>query len=241
MSSSKRIYRAKHPEFKKVPQKVKPNYWRTAWNQSMVCGIIVLGVLVMQRLPGAPGVGAARRVIQSDMAFSQYNDWYARFMHNLFPFSYLPASILPEPTASVTGEGGGASAAPGEMLTALVQSMTLHTEIRYMDGIIISTYQQEHILSPVSGIITDKGTDRSNEIGDYLVVQLSDGMLITIGFLQDIRVGRLDHIQVGTALGVGTVIEELGEEAYFYLSVQNREGEFQDPLEFFKQMVDYEE
>jgi len=232
-------YKAKHPNLRKKHKvKEEKDYWSLLRIQTLVCATILMGILVLQRFPESGGLNFVRRSVTSEMSFSRNNQWYERFMINLFPFSYIPDNLLPEPTVAVVGDGEEGI----ESLTAaLVRNITFGLELHYADGIIVNAFQEEMILSPVAGVIIDKGTDRSHEIGDYVVIQLPDNSTVTVGFLQNIRVSRLDHIQVGTQLGNGTVIEDLGEDAYFYLSVQNREGDFLDTLDFLNQLVQDEQ
>lgn len=234
---SRNVYRAKHPQHaKRQIAKETENYWPLFKVQLLVCGALLMGILVLQRLPEGNMFGMIRQSVLSEMSFSRHNQWYERFMVNFFPFSYTSDALSPEPTLAVVGEGEGTS--EQESLTAsLVRNITYGIELHYADGIIVNAFREENILSPVLGTIIDKGTDRSNEIGDYVIIQMPDNYLLTIGFLQNIRVTRLDHIQVGTALGEGSLIEDLGEDAYFYLSVQNSQGEFIDTVEFLNQLV----
>lgn len=238
--NKKTVYKAKHPNQRPKPKNQEKDYWSLLRIQLLVCGVILMGILVFQRFPDSGGLHVIRRSITTEMAFSRNNHWYERFMINLFPFSYMPANLLPEATIAVVGEGDGEEGI--ESLTAaLVRNINFGLELHYADGIIVNTFQEDIILSPVAGVIIDKGTDRSHEIGDYVVIQLTDNSTVTVGFLQNIRVGLLDHIQVGTQLGNGTVIEDLGEEAYFYLSVQNQDGDFLDTLAFLNQLVQNEQ
>ncbi|MCL1950645.1 MAG: hypothetical protein FWF59_13045 [Turicibacter sp.] len=241
----KKIYRAKHPtnRKKRVVADGQASYWHLLRNQLLVCGILLMGVLTMERLPSNEGFEHIRRTVMGEMAFSRYNYWYEHFMVNLFPFSYIAPGVLPEPTMAVLGEGEGEGvrASTQNLAATLIRDIAYGVELYYADGIVVNTRQEENVLSPVAGIVVERGTDATREIGDYIVIQLQDDSLLTVGFLQNIRVAYLDHVLVGTPLGSGTIMEDIGEDSYFYLSVQSSSGQQQDTLTFLNGLVNHEQ
>ena len=237
MNQQQKIYRAKHPGGGNRPKEgLKPNYWSLLKLQTLICGTILMGILVMQRQPESGTAAYIRQTVMSEMGFSRHNHWFERYLVNLFPFSYIPPAVVPETALPVGGETEGVAASQN-LTSALVRDIAFGFEINYASGIIVNAFQDGHVLSPIAGVVIDKGTDRSHEIGNYVVIQLADLSTLTIGFLENVQVTRMDHVQVGQLMGSGTVIQDYGEDAYFYLAVQNRNGEFLDTLEFLNQLA----
>lgn len=238
-NQEKKIYRANHSLVKKRrDDEAVIAFWRRTIKQSLAALCILMGIMLLGRFPQSDLYGSVRPMILNDFPFSRYNEFFQSTLMPLFPFSHrVPAQYAYSELPAVPVLGGDAS--PQDMLTAaaLFQTILSNIEIRgYADGVIVSTYEGAYINSFVTGIVTDKGIDNEREIGGFVTIQLPNDWHVTIGFLENIAVSRMEHIQIGDVLGTGTYLSEFEENSFYYIALKDQNGTFVDILDYIRML-----
>ena len=217
--------------------------------QSMICLCVLMGILVIQKLPNTTMYETVKSSVMGNFPFAKYEKMYQNFLSNMLPFEFkLPSdeevAAVNSGVSSTMDETGNQVASNDEKdtefnLKKAIKKATNNVALKdYEDGVVIQAKQTESIRSFVSGIVLNLGVDE--KIGNYVNVQLPDEWVLTIGFLENRGVSQYQHIKVGDELGVGSVLELPGtdfeEEAFYYLSLKNEEGEYQDIMDYLKSL-----
>ena len=215
-------------------------YFKKLFQQSLISISILMGVLLMQRVPESATFASIQGMVQSEIPFAKYNELYQGILINLFPFSYRVPAKEPELTLPVGGFGSEQNSFDMEGLTQHQLVNTIFSNIEndnFNGGIMVRITEGEKIHSFVAGVVIDKGVHANQELGNFITIQKADNSLVTVGLMENIEVSRLEHIEVGDVLGGGTSNADLGEKNYFYITIQNNEGEYINAKEYLEQII----
>lgn len=215
--------------------------------QATVCLCILMGVLILQKLPQTPAYQSVKTILLSEMPFLKYKNQYEKFLTNMFPFEFnLPTQENDTTTVSgiigttesdvgVESEGTEQMIDVAEYLTKINENMVLRD---FHHGVIVKTEIGESIPNLVPGIVIHVGIDP--DISNYMSIELDNDMILTVGFLEKRSVSLYEHVKQGESLGVGSVIgepgTELGDYAYFYLQLE-KDGEYLDVSDFLNSLM----
>ncbi len=217
--------------------------------QSGVCLCLLMGVLIIQKLPTSELYSNMKTTFFSEFPFAKLSSQYNTWLNNMFPFGYqIPTSPNESTTVStnMVGEVLTEDGTPGmdttsdslnvsDYLTKIHDNMVLKD---FNNGVIIQVEMDENIPSVVPGIVLNVGVDE--QISNYIKIQLDNDMILTYGFIENRKVSKYEHIKEGVILGVGSVIGEAGTEfgdhAYYYLSLE-KDGEYLDINALLEQLM----
>jgi len=212
--------------------------------QSLICLCLLMSLLVLEKIQESTVYESVKSTLLKEIPFSKYNETYQTFLVNLFPFSYRVPAKQSSLTTPVGGVGtlerqGNSGVVEAALEKQLVREIYDHIELRdYADGIIVQTFSEQEINSFISGVVVEIGTDEAKQIGNFITIHRPDDWLVTFGFLNEIMVSRLEHIQVGDSLGLGTTIPSLREdETYYYIAIQNKENEYIDIPDYLSRLI----
>jgi len=244
----KKTYRANHHiAYANSSQRTSSNselldYFKKLAAQSLICFGLFLGILIIQQVPESMSYQGIRGMVLNEIPFSKYNQMYQNLLVNLFPLSYrVPAkpAEFAVPVGGMNGiteegSGGGISYA-----ASLAKESYTNIGLRdYAEGVLIRIGEAQGIGSFVTGIVIEKSMSENDQIGNFIKIQQANGWIITFGFLEDIAVSRMEYIEIGDFLGIGTQISEINKEiAHYYLAVQNQDGEYVDSIEYLNQLI----
>lgn len=218
--------------------------------QSMVCLCLLMSVLVLQKIPNVPLYENVKSVVMGNFPFTKYEKMYQDMLFKLFPFdnSLTKQEDATIPTSGIEGTTVDESGNPieGESTDSIFDISQAISDIRnnmvlkdYENGVIIQIKQDEEIRSFVPGIVLNVGMD--DKISNYMNIQLEDEWTLTIGFIENRKVSQYQHIKAGDVLGVGSVIgepgTELGDGAYYYLALKDKDGKYQDIAAYLDEYV----
>lgn len=218
--------------------------------QSLVCLCLLMSVLVLQKFPNVPLYENVKSVMMGSFPFTKYEKMYQGMLSKLLPFdnSLTKQEDATAPTSGVEGttvdESG--QAIEGESTDPIFDISQAISDIRnnmvlkdYENGVIIQIKQDEEIRSFVPGIVLNVGVD--DKISNYMNIQLEEEWTLTVGFIENRKVSQYQHIKVGDVLGVGSVIgepgTELGEGAYYYLALRDKDGKYQDIATYLDEYI----
>ncbi len=209
-SNRQPYYKASHPTYYK--RTTKTPYGIRLLIQSLIAGSLLVGVLLIQKLPMNESnlYEQIKTEFLSAFSYGPMNEWLNQ---------NLNGAVFP------TIANKGQADANGDTVTAmgLIDNIQKNIAIeQYGDGIIVNVAQKEPIFSLEGGTVQHMGTD--DLYGNYIIVQLDNGAEMTIGFLENRSVSLYQRIAKNEVLGVGT---EVDEEAYYYLAVE-KDGVFLD-------------
>ena len=215
--------------------------------QSMICLCVLMGILVVQKLPNTSVYETVKSSVMGNFPFAKYEQMYQNFLSNMLPFEFkLPTN---EEVAMVNGGVSTTVDESGNQVTSNEKkdgTFDLQEEIKsatskvaleeYENGVVLQAEQKSPIKSFVPGIVLNLGVDE--KIGNYVNIQLQNEWVLTVGFLENREVSQYQHIKVGDTLGVGSVLELPGtdfeEEAFYYLALKDGEGKAQDVMSYLK-------
>lgn len=217
--------------------------------QAGLCLCILMGVLIIQKLPTKEMYSNIKSGLLSEFPFARLSSQYNAWLNSMFPFeNNLPVNKTDTTTVSggVSGDVVTEDGAPGinnsseslnvlDYLTKIQENLVLKD---FNNGVIIQVEMGENIPSIVPGMVLNIGIDE--QISNYVKIQLDNDMILTYGFLENLTVSKYEHIKEGEILGIGSVIEEpgteFGDHSYYYLSLQKDE-EYLDINAFLEQMM----
>ncbi|MBS3198350.1 peptidase M23 [Turicibacter bilis] len=239
-------YQANHssPYYRRKQQEDESiMFIRRFMRQSMICLCLLMSVLVIQKLPNVPLYESVKSAMMGSFPFAKYEQMYQQYLSNMLPFEFrLPQTD--DSTSLVSGtqgttvdelgnpiEGEGTSTDPifdvSQAINDAYNNMVLKD---YENGVIIQIKQDEEIHSFVPGIVLNVGVD--DKISNFMNIQLENEWTLTVGFLENRKVSQYQHIKVGDVLGVGSILDvpgtDFGDEAFYYLSLKDKEGQYQD-------------
>lgn len=182
---------------------------------------------------------AAYRHLQSmilnEFPFSRYNETYQTYLPGLFPFSYR----VPAKQEGMTIPAGvSVDEDENKLISPLIQEIFHNLELdQYADGIVVRTFERSKINSAIAGVVIETGINEEKNIGSYIKIQTAEAYVVTVGFLQEIAVSKLEHVRIGDVLGIGSMVTDL-EGRVYYLAIQNEAGEYLDVLDFLRLKIE---